>query len=438
MIRYSGKRMFLLFCLCAVILASFLYTRIASAAVNDEIAERNRQIQELQQQVEQYQQQIDAARGKATTLQGEITQLNAKINQANLQIRSLSLSIGQTAIDISTTAGQIADATDKIDKHKNALSQFLQLTYEADQSTLTEVLLNNPSLSGFFNNLNNLQNTQDNLQITIQDIKDLRIGLEQRQDELESKKEDLSRLQVLEEVQRQGIQQNKSTKDKLLKDTKGQESQYQSLVKKTQTDITRLQQEIVYLRQQGVTVEDAVKFGNFAAIAAGIRPAFLLAILEIESGLGRNVGTGNWQDDMVQCYLRLGKPLRAEQEKAAFLKITSSLGLDPNTVKVSAEPNYGCGGAMGPAQFIPTTWLAYEAEVARLTGHNPPSPWSIQDSFTASAIKLARGGANLKTDAGERGAAKAYISGKTTCTSAICNYYANTVMNKAAAIEQNL
>lgn len=181
-----------------------------------------------------------------------------------------------------------------------------------------------------------------------------------------------------------------------------------------------------------------MKYGQLAAIRAGIRPAFLLGILEIESGLGRNVGTGNWMDDMVSCYLRLGKPARAETEKNAFLAIVSKLGLEPNAVKVSREPNYGCGGALGPAQFIPSTWLAYEARVANLTGHNPPNPWNIEDAFMASAIKLAAGGASSKTTAGETRAAKAYISGNPSCTTRTCNYYASAVLRKAADIEQNL
>src|SRR5205814_8782726 len=139
---------------------------------------------------------------------------------------------------------------------------------------------------------------------------------------------DLQKLKKLEEVEKNGLDSNKKTKDKLLKDTKGQESKFQSQVKKTQNDIEAIRSQITYLEQNGVTAEEAVKFGQLAAIGTGIRPAFLIAILEIESGLGKNVGKGNWLDDMYQCYLRLGKPSRAEAEKAAFFQIVNKLGLD--------------------------------------------------------------------------------------------------------------
>ncbi len=93
---------------------------------------------------------------------------------------------------------------------------------------------------------------------------------------------------------------------------------------------------------------------------------------------------------------------------------------------------------MGPAQFIPSTWLSYAADVKRLTGHATANPWNTIDAFTAAAIKLARGGASSMTRAGEIGAAKAYIGGSSTCSQAICISYSNTILQKAAIIEQNL
>lgn len=409
-----------------------------SASVQDEINARQKQIEELERQMQEYQGQIEQTQSTSKTLETEIKSLNAKINQLNLEIRSFELSISKTTYEIQDTESKITDAIDKITKHRNALGQYLKIAYETDRKTLTHILLKNANISDFFTDLNNIKLNQENLRASIKNIRELKSDLEVRQEDLEEKKTDLERLKRLEEIEKGNINSNKKTKDKLLKDTKGQESKFQELVKKTKKDIEAIRGQITYLAQNGVTAEEAVKFGQLAAIAANIRPAFLIAILEIESGLGKNVGRGNWMDDMYNCYKRLGKPSRAEAEKAAFLSIVSKLGLDPNTVKVSKEPNYGCGGALGPAQFLPTTWLGYEDQVARLTGHNPPNPWSIEDAFMASAIKLAAGGATTKDKTGETRAAKAYISGKPSCTSSICNYYSNAVLRKAAEIEKNL
>lgn len=408
------------------------------ASVQEEIDTRNRQIQELEQQIADYQRQIDENSAKARTLSGEISRINAQIKKVQLEIRSIGIAIDQTNIEIKTTQEQILDAQDKIELHKRALASYLRALYKVDQENLTSVILKHATLSDFFNNLKNLNDTQNNLQATIIGIKGLKANLEQKEDELSDKREELGKLRGLQESQKRDLDRTVTGKNTLLKETKGQESRFQQLVKTTQKDIQKIREQVVYLLQYGITVEDTIRFGQLAAIRVGIRPAFLIAILEVESGLGRNVGTGNWLEDMYQCYLSLKKPSRAEAEKAAFFEIVNKLGLDPNTVRVSREPNYGCGGALGPAQFLPTTWLAYEDEVARLTGHNPPNPWNIEDAFMAAAAKLAKAGATTQTRAAEIGAAKAYIGGKTTCSSRICNYYANAVLNKAAIIQSNL
>lgn len=433
MINHS--KIHILVCGLVFLVLPFFY---AKATVQDEIDARNRQIEEIQKQIDEYQKQIEGAHSQSQTLQNEIDNLNAKINQVQLEIRSLGLSIKQTGLEIGDTQSKISDAEDKINKHKNALARYIKIAYENDQRSLTEILLKNDSLSIFFNELNSIQKTQNNLKTAIDDIKELKGQLELRQTDLEEKQVEFERLKSLQEIENKSLGQNKNQKNHILKETKGQESKYQELVKRSQKDIQAIKDQIGYLVQNGVTAEEAIKFGQLSAIGTGIRPAFLIAILEIESGLGKNVGKGNWMDDMYNCYLRLGKLARAETEKNAFLAIIGKLGLDASTVKVSKEPYYGCGGALGPAQFLPSIWLTYEEEVARLTNHKPPNPWSIEDAFMASAIKLARGGADQKTRDAETRAAKTYLSGKPTCGSRICNYYASAVLRKAAELELSL
>lgn len=412
----------------------------ASSAVKEEISERQKQIEELQRQIEEYQKQIDSTRGQSKTLESEIGKLNAQINSIALTIRSLELSIGQTSDEIQDTEIQITDAEDVMKKHKEALAQYIQVAYENDQETLTEIILKNEDLSDFFNNLNNLRVNQENLKVTIQNIKELKTQLEDKHVQLEEKKTEFEKLRNLEALEKRSLDQNKSSVNKILKDTKGQEAKYQELVKKSQKDIEALRAQITYLELAGVSAEDAVKYGQLAAIATGIRPAYLIAVLEVESGLGRNVGKCNRATDPPEkSYVNIMKP---DRDIEPFKVITAELGLDPNTTAVSCPQyvngkRYGWGGAMGPAQFIPSTWMGYKQEVSRIVGR-PANPWNIEDAFTAAAVKLARGGANAKTRAAEVAASKQYYSGNSKCSSAPCNSYANSIQRKAEEIEKNL
>ena len=138
--------------------------------------------------------------------------------------------------------------------------------------------------------------------------------------------------------------------------TKGEEKLYTASIKKSQKDIAMIRQQIFSLESVGVSMsfEEAIKKAQFAGEKTGIRPAFLLAIFQVESRLGTYVGGGSWRKDMKSA------------ERPLFLKITTALGLDPDSMPVSKKPWYGWGGAMGPAQFIPSTWLSYADKLPRL------------------------------------------------------------------------
>lgn len=448
MSRYplSDVKIFFVPFVCAVLFAfGFLgLSNSALASVQDDIMAKQKQIEELQKQIEEYQVQIDTTRVKSKTLENEIAGLNAKIGQLNLEIKSMALAINQTSLEINEAENQIGQLGDEISKHKNAMVQYIKIVYENDQKNLTEIILKNQSLSGFFRDLDSISITQDKLQTVVEEMKRLKSDLGTQKENLEDKKTDLERLKNLQEIAKKSVDRDKSQKNTILKETKGQESKYQDLVKKSQKDLQAIKDQIGYLIQNGVSAEEAVKYAQLAAIAAGIRPAFLLAELEQESALGRNVGrcyitdttSGNSRKITTGQVFKRG--INPTRDLALFLSITQELGKDPFQTPISCWPGSGWGGAMGPAQFIPSTWVGYAAQVARLVGRSIANPWNIEDAFTAAAVKLANGGATTKTRAGEVAASKAYYCGNSKSTKSGCVNYANSVQRKAAEIEQNL
>ena len=72
MLKYQQITIF-----AAIISLSLLFLP-ANAAIQDEIAERQKQIEEIQRQIEQYQTQIEGTRTKSRTLENEISKLNGR------------------------------------------------------------------------------------------------------------------------------------------------------------------------------------------------------------------------------------------------------------------------------------------------------------------------------------------------------------------------
>ncbi len=406
--------------------------------------------------------QIDATlkdiASESKSLENETLTLNTEIKKRELEIRRIGVSISKADLEIKRKTAEIALLEGQIGKSKEALASSLFVLYTAEGESPLTVLLKQNNLAEFFNSLDALKRVQATVTRTVSRLRDDHAEVEKDREELAAFKEEQQELKSLQELERRFLAQKKKEKDELLRLTKGREDVFQKLLALKKKDIAALKTQLFYLEKTGITAEDAVHFADLAARRAGIRTAFLLALLEVETGkqfedgvisVGSNLGTGNWRDDLYLCYQRLGRyyggksiatyNTRAEREKEAFFKITGALGLDPDKMPVSKEPRYiGCGGAMGPAQFLPSTWLLFEKRVAELTGHNPPNPWNHEDAFTAAAIFLADAGARSQTETGEIRAAKTYISGRPSCTTYICNLYSRQIISLAKDIDKTL
>jgi len=406
-----------------------------------------RQIAELEGQAAALDKSIQDTQGEARSLAGEIKTIDVQVKRRELEIRRLTLAIRKAGLQIAQKKEGIAVLTKRIEKSRRALAGSLFLLSTHEENSMLAILLKHQNLSDFFTSVHDLETVQSDIHGALDEFKEDRSALEKEKAELEGFQREQQELKALQEVERRFLAQKKKEKDELLRLTKGKEAVFQQLLKSKKRDIATLKTQLFYLEKTGITAEEAVQIADKAAKRAGIRTAFLLALLEVETGkqfedgvisVGTNLGTGNWRRDLYDCYVGLGKRKAAEAEKEAFFAITAKLNLDPDRMPVSRKPSYGCGGAMGPAQFLPTTWLRFESRVSGLNGRTPVSPWNTEDAFTAAALFLADAGAADKTAAGETRAAKTYLSGKPNCSRYICRSYASRIISLARDIDRIL
>ncbi len=130
---------------------------------------------------------------------------------------------------------------------------------------------------------------------------------------------------------------------------------------------------------------------------------------------------------------------KSEGNPPTFVSILDELGRSPEGTPVSCPMHdkngkqIGWGGAMGPAQFIPSTWMGYEERIRAATGQ-VADPWDIRDAFVAAALKLRGDGAD-GTDKGDWSAAMRYFSGSTDPR---FRFYGDQVMERAAQYEKDI
>lgn len=405
--NYKMRRIIVIF-LCILLFPLAAKTASDTEKLRQEL---QRQINELQQKVDECQKNIGQKQEQAQTLKNEISVFENQINQIQYEIKQIDLSIQESTLNIQEIDKKIDDLEGQIEQKRVILAEHIRAVEEYDRETLLEIIFKKDNFSDFFDEINSLENAQKGVQGVLINIRGLKTDLDVQKEDQEAEREQQYQLKSLQTIQKKAATRKQDEKENLLKKTKGEETAYQKIVQGVEKDIIHIKEQLSLLDKYNITLEEAVQNAILVGSKTGLRPAYLLGVLEAESRLGLNVGTGNWKKDMYECYRKLGYVTKAEQMKNAFSQICGELGLNPDLQPVSAEPWYGCGGAMGVAQFMPTTWLAYKDRVATLTNHTVPSPWNHLDAFMAAGIKLADGGANQRTEEGERMAYGKYLGG---------------------------
>ena len=431
-LKETRKRLFSSFFCClfiflmlAVSIPSLLAEEGTEGKRAEELrAELNAQIEELSRQVEKHRVSIRGIQGQAKSLQGEISLLDNQIKTFQLEIQRIKLIIGGIELEIEGIELKVKEIGQQTENEKIILGELIREIYKNDQTSFLEIVLTKENLSDFFSEVQALESLQLGIQKSLEGIRILKEELEIRKTELEEQRNEMIALKAIQETQKYSIEKKRGVRKNLLDETRGQEYLYQRLVKNKQMDVNTIRSQLYILQGMGGSLkfENALSLAEFASSVTGVRPAFLLAVLSKESGWGANVGTGTWRTDM--------KP----SQHSAYLAICEKLQLNPDMMPVSKKAWYGWGGAMGPAQFIPRTWLAYEGRVAAVTGHNPPDPWNMEDAFVASGIYLANAGATSQTYEAEHRAYMIYLAGSRWRKPSL-QYIGYQVMDLAATIQ---
>ena len=391
----------------------------------------------------QLEKDITKTKQKEKTYENQIYILRSKINQLKSQIDQSNLIIKDLGLQIKDTEASIGQTSLKIEDSKEKLANILRTIYEEDQKSLLEILLSEAELSGFFNNLVALEALNSKSQEFLKNIKTLKSYLEGQKQSLDEEKEGLERQVLIQSLQKKESEKTKKDQEYLLEKTKREKALYQEYLKEAEEKAKEIRKRIFRLAQipeaEAPTLEEAYRLAKYVESITGVRPALLLGLLQVESAIGQNVG----QCNCPYCkYPDVSwKTVMAENQWQSFLEITQELGLNPDTTPVSCWVDGGkiqMGGAMGPAQFMPNTWLklGYKKSVEEITGRVPANPWRVPDAFLAAGLYLANWRANSQKLQDEIGAVTAYLCGTnlttSKCKAAGGDWYRKLVMEYAS------
>lgn len=415
----------------------------------------NKCLEFYQLQSSYYENKVGETQKEANTLQNKISILKNKISGLNNEIYTSNLMVKDLNLQINDTQSSIGVSSVQIDDSKLKLAELLRTIHEQDRRSLLEIMLAEDELSDFFDELAALEALNIKNQELLGHIKSLKVQLEDEETALTKEKGELEQVVVVRTLQKQESQGLQKEQESLLQTTKGREDLYQVYLKETQAKASEIRKRIFQLAQvseeEAPSYEEAYAIAKYVETVTGVRPALLLGLLQTESAIGKNVGQCNCATHSYCKYPDIGwkDGVMHSSQWEAFLAITDELGMDVDTTPISCSISGGkvqWGGAMGPAQFMPNTWLnpsnpdkGYKKRVEDILG-GTANPWRVKDAFLAAGLYLSDWGAGSQKLQKEVGAVTAYLCGTSTmtsrCQTAGGYSYRNQVMANASEWEK--
>lgn len=407
---------------------------------------------DLEAQIKALNGSITQTQAQKDSLAREISLLTQKINQSKLKIKAHDTAITKLSQTISEKDRNLQTLEAKMEREKESLSQIMRKTGYMDTYTVLDFALQAQSLSTFYSDKDSFATLKRALNQSFDEIRATQADITLVKNDLVEAKDEETQKKLAQEAERKKVESNQKEKNTILTQTKNQEAEYKKVLATREKEAASIRARLFDLRDvSAISFGQAYEFALAASKTTGVRPALILAILMQESSLGINVGA---------CYLRenstgAGVSIKTGAERPrtmnptrdvpVFNKLMAKVGRDPQKTPVSCwiaaysggQPS-GWGGAMGPSQFIPSTWVIFEKRIESVTGAAMADPWNPYHAITATALYLEDLGAVAGNETAERNAACRYYSGRACSASSAGAGYGNAVMKKLYAMQADI
>ncbi len=362
----------------------------------DKIHDLKKDIKKIEKSKQKDVQEANVIKGGINILSRDITNIQGQISETEKTLEELKNNIKEKEENIEKNKKKMAAIVRRMNRQKIDLKMIVL----DDSKGVKEYIKSRDSMEGL----------QRNILHSLNELKEERRNLEKVKEEKAEAKDAL-------DSQKSGLEREKVKKSWLLGEKNKEISKHDEKIKGIQRKIDKLNSTLSSFLGKSFNAKDIVEAVKFASKKTGVRKEFLMAMLDKETDLGRFTGGCTYKNTRMR-----------DSDKSEFKKICKSLDYNYKKKKISCSLSYGYGGAMGVAQFMPTTWKGYKSRISSKTGNNPPDPWDLGDGIVAMALYLKDKGGDKKS--GEYEAAARYYCGGNWHRS-VCYNYANTVKSWA-------
>ena len=218
--------------------------------IQEEIQVKEDNIKNLENQKKVYEEKIKIKREEASNLKEELSLIENRINKREIEIESQGEEIEKADLFIKKIQLEILNKKKEIEEDKDNLKELLITINEYDQKNYLEVIFLNASLSDVFNHLRYLNVVQGKVSRNLQRITTVKDGLELQENDLRRERQNVINLKTELNGQKIQLTSEQEINQSLLKETRGAEWKFQSLLAEIITEQQNTENEIIRLEKQ--------------------------------------------------------------------------------------------------------------------------------------------------------------------------------------------
>ena len=245
------KKLFNIIVLIILLAVPVVFSYAQTAVdIQNKIAEKDSDIQKLEQEIATYQLQLDSLGQQKNSLANSLKELDLTKKKLTADIAVTQNKIDKTNLKIKNLSSDIGKKESSIDNNTESIMLEIRNINEFEQSSLIENILSENNFTVIWNDIDNIVTVREKIRADTVKLKQTKSALEDTKKVTVDTKNELTKLKVQLGDQQKIVIQNTNEKNKLLKQTKNNEANYQKLLKDRITQRDAFEKELLDYEEQ--------------------------------------------------------------------------------------------------------------------------------------------------------------------------------------------
>lgn len=198
--------------------------------LNSSIKKSRSRVKELDAMIGKYKDRIEEQEGRQASLENEVLILDNRIMKKTLDIERAKVELEATRFEIQSLEAQIQEKGQRIERQKDQVGELIRQIHRADNVQMIQILVSRPSLSSFFDRLEEDKRVERDLGDALDKVQTVKQALEAAKKELDDKRLALEQEKKKLKKEELALEAERNFKTSLASETKLKQTEFERVL----------------------------------------------------------------------------------------------------------------------------------------------------------------------------------------------------------------